>query len=246
MSNDLAKKKTLELDGFEGYDDSVEGSDTPSRPGMGVKLKYIAPRWFDPNNEEFLKHVIGLDVLRRSQKWIDERPVETKTLGPGEPFPDVDALNEACPQNEWRDAFGKRVGPWANEHVVLFVDDNMQRYWWPSPVTTIGSAIAVRNLVEQTRLVRHVKRKRVYPVVKLSHTFMPTAYGDRERPDLVIQRWVELGPSSDTSLPPVETPPITGPAPTTETPTSATGAGVEMRTVEPPTLHEEMQDEIKF
>jgi hypothetical protein len=142
MTNDIAKRSVIELDGFEGYDDSIEGSDTQSHAGLGLKLKYLAPLWTDPNGTEVRVPLVALDVLRRVQKWIDSHPVETETLGPGEQFPDIEARNASCPQSEWRDAFGKRVGPWQAEHVVLFFDpDTMLRYWWPSPVNTVGSTL---------------------------------------------------------------------------------------------------------
>jgi hypothetical protein len=101
------------------------------------------------------------------------------------------ALNNGYPRSEWREGFnGELVGPWAGQHTVVFVDpETMVRYWWPSPITTIGSARAVRDLVDQTRLMRRFKRQaNLYPIVELSHTFMPTRYGGRERPHLIVKK----------------------------------------------------------
>jgi hypothetical protein len=128
------------------------------------------------------------------------------------------------------------TGPWAGEHVVLFVDPaTMERYWWPSSVTTIGSAVCVRNLVSQVKLMRQFKGEHVYPVVALSHTFMNTAYGGRERPHLDVKRYVTFGPGGAVALPTPEAVSIAG-----------SQARVEMRIVRPLSTKEVTGDEIKF
>jgi hypothetical protein len=72
----------------------------------------------------------------------------------------------------------------------------MNRYTWPSPITTIGSARCVRDLVDQVKLMRRFRGQNVFAVVELSHAFMPTRFGGRERPLLIIKRWITLGPDS--------------------------------------------------
>jgi len=244
MSNEIEKTlKAVQLDGFDGYQDAIEGEETQPPSGFGeLKLKFLNGVWSDPNEKKMNgAELVALDVQRKVQKWLDETgPAETIVLAPGAKFPDIDALNAQCPQSEWREKFGKIVGPWAAEHVVLFVDPNsMERYWWPSPFTTIGSAVAVRNLVSQVRLMRQFKGNLVYPLVELAHTYMNTAYGGRERPHLDIKRWITFGPGGSTALPAPNTPSIADPR--------ASNAGtIKMRTVEKPTAKEVIGDEIKF
>lgn len=258
------KKQTINLDGFAGYSDAVEGSDEPPRQDMGIKLKYIDPKWYDPDENEFREPLIVLDVLRRAQKWIDGMPVDTIVAKPGEPFPDVAALNAKCPQSEWRDAFGKWVGPWQNEHVVLFFHEiTMVGYWWPSPLDTIGSAICVREIVKLTERKRRITQQPMYAEVELTRTFMNTDYGGLERPQLKVKGWKPLGPASGTTLSVAEAPLISGPAtvaaptptkpkpaetkPATKIPSATiSDAPSKMRSTAESTLGEETKDAVPF
>jgi hypothetical protein len=93
--------------------------------------------------------------------------------------------------------------------------------------------------------MRRFKKQLVYPVVELGHTFMGTNFGGRERPELVVKRWITLGPDGTGTLPAPDAPRITGPAAATA-PTASTAAHIDMQTVKPPSLREEIDDEIKF
>jgi hypothetical protein len=132
------------------------------------------------------------------------------TLGPGERFPDIAQMNERTPRNEWRTDFnGNPCGPWVGTHAVFFVNPaTMEKYTWPSQITTIGSARCVRDLTDQVRTMRKFRGAPVYPVVELSHTHMPTRFGGRERPVLTIKRWITFG-SSGGMLPAPDTPALT-------------------------------------
>ena len=242
MSTEIDKAPTAAqaLDGFEGYESGIEGKEVQlqsDRGLSGLKLKFLNGVWLDPDEQEVKAELVALDVQRKVQKWLtDDGPAETIVLMPGAKFPDIEAMNASCSQHEWRETFGKMTGPWQGEHVVLFVDPaSMERWWWPSPVTTIGSAVCVRNLVSQVKLMRQFKGQLVYPVVELAHTFMNTAYGGRERPHFDIKRWITFGPGGGTELPATSTPVITH-----------TGTRAEMQTVERPTAKEVTGDEILF
>jgi hypothetical protein len=129
----------------------------------------------------------------------------------------------------------------------------MQKYSWPT--STIGGHICVSDLVEKTKLMRRFRGQRVYAVVKLNSTLMSKKY-NRQRPDLLVQRWVTLDGSS--ALPTAETPSITGPAtpPADSTPTPAAAAKPAstkealdqfgLRTVTPPSAKEVTGDEIPW
>ena len=240
MSNEIDKapKAAQALDGFEGYESGIEGKETQfqSDRGSSLKLKFLNGVWLDPNEQEVKAELVVLDVQRKVQKWLsDDGPAETIVLMPGAKWPDIDAMNAECPQSEWREKFGKMTGPWAGEHVVLFVDPaTMERYWWPSPVTTIGSAVCVRNLVSQVKLMRQFRGELVHPVVEPSHQFMNTAYGGRERPHLEIKRWIIFG-GPGSALPAPNAPAI-----------EAAPSSAGMQTVEKPTAKEVTGDEIMF
>jgi len=252
MSNELAKP-ALELDGFEGFSNRVEGADDllAGVSLLGIKLKYLSPLWTDPDGREVKGPLVALDIIRRVLKWLDDSgPAETIVLKPGEPWPDIDAMNAKCPQSEWHEKFGKMQGPWQGEHVVVFFDPHtMSRYWWPSPLKTVGSAICVRELAAQVKLRRSYQGEHVFAEVGLSHTHMLTAYGDRERPCLVVIRFVRFGDGDSTPLPAPETPALSGPAEqleqfAAEPSKRQTPSGV--RTVDPPSAKEVTGDEIRF
>src|SRR5262249_25298248 len=205
-------------------------------------LKYFDPQWTDPDGQEVKDLLVVYDVQRKVQKWLDDSgPAETIVVAPGQPWPNIEKMNAECPQTEWREKSGKLQGPWQGEHVVCFFNPkNMARYWWPSPINTIGSAICVRELVAQTRLMRSFKGEHVYALVDPSQTQMPKNYGGRERQNLAIKDWVRFGEGGNLVLPAPNTPVLTGSA------TAATNNPIGMQSVPPLTAKEVTQDEILF
>jgi len=190
-------------------------------------------------------------VVNVVTKWgHDRNPLEQRILAPGEKFPDFEKLNADCPKSEWRERFGQMVGPWSGQHCLYLIDESYNPYTWASPITTIGSAIAVRELTDQIKRVRRFRGENVYAGVELNHTHFRTKYNpDRERPHLPIKRWVKLGPDSTAdALPPPATPalPDSTPAASGSAPAAAQGAPADAQPVAPITLKEEVQDEIPF
>jgi hypothetical protein len=155
-------------------------------------------------------------------------------LPPGQKFPNFKKLNDEA-RSEWRLSFGKETGPWSGQHCLYFIDDNYSPYTWPSPITTIGSSIAVGEIVDHVNRVRKFRDPDVYVVVELSHCLFKTGYGDRERPHLPVKDLVKLK-SNRVALP----------TPDTQTVLTQQGAPADAQTVEPITLTEEMNDEIKY
>jgi hypothetical protein len=104
----------------------------------------------------------------------------------------------------------------------------------------------VRDLVDQIQLMRKVRGQHVYPVVELSHTFMPTRYGGRERPCIIIEKWISFGPDGGV-LPAPHAPSLTGPA--AENPPAAAKPAptkAEFLEVKPVSAKEVVDDEIRF
>jgi hypothetical protein len=229
MSNDLEK-----TDGFEGFESGVEGQEAQGRGVIrGACVRFTNEATWTINDGEELPsdlELVAVDVIRVVQKWINQMPVETRILAPGEKFPDLKALNETAPKNEWTEVEGKLRGPWQAQHVVYLINPTtLDRYSYPTGTT--GGAIAVRELVDKTKWMRSFRGANVYAVVTLSDVFMNTRFGGRQRPHFVIKRWIMLGPK-ETALP-APTPEIAKPA-----------ADADLRTVEPPSCAEEMNDEI--
>ena len=227
--NEVMKKAPADLDGFSGGysepprgggNDGDGGGSGSGFPGaIKIKFDIHTAKWIDANGAE-IHSAVALDVINRVQKWSPESgpPLDTIPLAPGDKWPDIFALNESCKcgdkacsktcqgngtcKGEWFEKFGKMVGPWQGEHVVLFVDpDTMVRYWWPSPTSTVGSCICVRALMEQTLLKRKFMGVPAHAQVEFSHTFMPTQYGGRERPHLLIKGFGVFGDGGFRLLP---------------------------------------------
>jgi hypothetical protein len=184
--------------------------------------------------------LVVVGICRVVQKWKDGAPVETRILGPGEKFPDLEKLNNSTPRIEWtKGPDGKLGGPWQAQHVTYLLNPaTMDRYSWPTGTT--GGAIAVRELVDKTKWMRRFRGAHVYPAVTLSDTFMNTRFGGRQRPHLLIKRWITLGADEKTLPAPTEA----GGTKELEKPAEATPTPAGARTIDAPTRSEEMNDTI--
>jgi hypothetical protein len=115
MSNEVMKPKQTSLDGFDAFDDAVEGEDERSTSGrviQGTLLKFTNEAAWITNAEEKIPDSLVLavvDIARVVQKWKDQSPIETIILAPGEKYPDVKKLNEACPQTEWTESLSENI-----------------------------------------------------------------------------------------------------------------------------------------
>src|SRR6516165_12480330 len=214
MSNELTKQQQIELDGFESYDDSVEGHDRPpSNQGSILKFTNEA-RWITREGEEIppTKELIAIDIGREVVKWSTDKevPPARTILAPGQRFPDIEKLNAETLQSEWIETpDGRMRGPYEAQHVVYLLDPvTMTRYRYPTG--TVGGHIAVRDLVERTRWMRKVRGENVYPVINMSDVYMSTRYGGRQRPRLVIRRWITF--DGGNALPPSPAPALVGAA----------------------------------
>jgi len=257
MSNELSKQKQIERDGFESYDDSVEGHDrSPSNQGSILKFTNEA-RWITREGEEIppTKELIAINIGREVVKWNTDKeaPPARTILKPGQRFPDIEKLNAEIPQSEWVETpDGGMRGPYEARHVVYLLDPvTMAMYRYPTG--TVGGHIAVSELVDQTKWMRRIRGANVYAVLVLTDVFMKTRWGGRQRPQLRPVRWITFGEGGD--LPAAPTPPklvSPGIAATLDQfaeqsqQTSPEKPQTGMQTVEPPNLKEEIDDHIPF
>jgi hypothetical protein len=108
----------------------------------------------------------------------------------------------------------------------------------------------VRELRDRVDWMRKFRGANVYAGVVLADVFMSTDYGGRQRPHFEIMHWIRFGdagtplpaPEQPTLIDKGEPPTPTAGAQTTESPKQKTGA----RKVKPPTLGEEMDDELPW
>jgi hypothetical protein len=202
-------------DGFGGYGDD-QGSRSVIQGATVIRFSNTAI-WNTRDVPELPPdfEVVVTEILRVQQRWgPDKMPVgEPLILGPGDPWPDLEALNESVPRSEWIDGpEGKKVGPYQQQYVVRMVDlKTMQRYAYPTG--TVGGGICCRELRQSVAMMRRLRGQALYPTVRFGRRFMKTKFGGRQRPDFVIQgdRWIgdgggnpTLAPSPSPSQPPLK------------------------------------------
>jgi hypothetical protein len=169
--------------------------------------------------------------------------VSQRVLASNEKWPDFEALNKTTPRDQWRIDFnGVSVGPHEGQNLVFLIDvKTLDRYVWASPITTIGSAICVREAIEKVEWMRQFRGEFVKPVVELADVFMPTNYRGRQRPHFIFKYWVRFGDGNRLEmLAPDNSALIAGGKQPAQQPANDNGA----QTVEVPTLREVMKDEI--
>jgi hypothetical protein len=236
MTNNELEKPPRTIDGFEGYEDAVEGGEerASNRIIQGALVRFTnEATWVTSDGEELPAdlELVAIDIIRVVQRWHDEKPLETRVLQPGEKFPDIAALNETVPREEWTDGPSGPRGPWQAQHIVYLLDPRtMGKYSFATG--TIGGGIAVRDLVDRTQWMRRFRGAHVYPVVTFADVFMNTRFGGRQRPRFDIVKWITLdsggGVLTPQELPRLENSPPTAPE------------------VKPPSAKEVTDDEIPF
>ena len=172
----------------DGFFDSDESEGFAPSLIVGTKIKFTnATEWFagdeliPPDRKFFI-----VKIVRAVQKWSPgcRRP-ETRILGENEPFPNVKAMNAAAPKEEWRESFGQLKGPYENVFAVYLCDPvTFQGFTFPTATT--GGHRACREIKACGRRAKQMHGLNFYPLVTLSHTWMPTDYGGRERPQFKI------------------------------------------------------------
>jgi hypothetical protein len=185
----------LANDHHDGFSDPNYGS---SRSIIkGCKIKFTNDfRWLAGADEiDPAREFLVIEILRVEQKWVDQRAVETRILKPDE-RPNVDELNDATPRTEWRDYFGKFVGPWQFSYVAYLLDPaTMEAFTYPA--STCGGYQAIDDLKEATQRARIVHGANFFPRVTLGRTHMPTGFGGRYRPALIVKDFVRIGPGPE-------------------------------------------------
>jgi len=182
-------------DGFSDVDHEGNGSliENPPKVKFGNDAKWTRGDEVIPSSRIF--HVIN--ILRVVQHWLNELPTnKSRVLEPGEKWPDIEELNAGAPPEEWRDHFGKRIGPWQKTYIAyLFDEKTMEVFTYPT--TTAGGFRAIHELCKATERARRVRRQEIYPLVTLVDAHMPTQFGNRQRPHFNIVDYQPLGPGQD-------------------------------------------------
>ena len=133
--------------------------------------------------------LLALSTATAVQRWRDKLPVEVILKVPGKPFPNVDDLNAAIPQEKWEKGIdGEPRPPWVKVEAVYLLDPKTASLY-TAINSTVGMAIAVRHLRDKVRMMRMLRGGKVVPVVELSSKPMPTKRGQKIRPHFEIVDW---------------------------------------------------------
>jgi len=127
-------------------------------------------------------------------------------LEPGQPWPNIDAMNAQCPRSEWRTYFEKQIGPYQPQRVVYLWDPVSQtKYTWPTSSTS--GMVCISDFVEKVGRKR-MSAPHAKALVRLGSLLWSKRYGTLG-PDLIIVQWLAL--NEDGKLLPIpETPAISG------------------------------------
>jgi hypothetical protein len=270
MSTNLPATRS---DGFDTYTESVDGHEDRAASGGGVFLNFgLDAQWHRSTDKAVVTGtaLVLMSLERRCVRRVmvdgKQRNEETQVISSG-PWPDTDAWNAQLPAAEKVPDFnGNPTGPWFKEATLRFVDpDTLTKYTWTARLSTAGAAMCVRDIKDKVQYMRQF-RPGATAVVELSTTPMRTKFGERPRPHLEVASWIQQGSSDDgdavAALPAPQGP--AGPAGAAEvveaTPIKAAKAAPRAKaakvkatgtksffapkTVTPPTLAEELNDEI--
>jgi hypothetical protein len=170
------------------------------------------------NTDEGDKFLV-VDMFAVVQRWENNKPIETITA---RPLPDVDELNASVPKDEWEHAINGPKPPYQHQRGLYLVrpsDGAVYTYVTGS----IGGRIAIQNIASRIATTRKLRgTSGLLPLVSLGSKPMKTKYGTRARPDFVIEEWRLAGDATQ----PVEK-----------------AANIALK---PPTVAEELNDEIMF
>jgi hypothetical protein len=225
---------------------------TPSdRTIRGTLLRWTdAEGWSDRDGTAPPPVLLVTSCAEILQRWEDKKVADViRDL----PLPDPDDLNATIPKAQWEIGLdNKPRPPWSRAYVVYLLDPLTGTVYTYCNGTT-GARIAYEQLGERVTIIRALRNARVLPVVRLEQRPFRTAYGMRSRPHFEIIDWRQRG--EDGGLlggPP--SPQLTGPSasPATETqeaaakPPNVETALSGLPKVKPPSLGEEMNDELPW
>jgi hypothetical protein len=196
--------------------DSLGAEDPDAHGGGGFLrghlLKFTnAGVWFDTVEGAVIgpdQPFLVFDERKVCQKWIDRRPVESRVMAVGEPFPDIERLNHGAPKSEWREFCGTLKGPWENIRYIYLLNAQCGAFTWAP--STKGANMCMSDLKAELRRARHLQGKtNLYPIVALHACVWKTAYGERQRPAFKVLSFATLGePTGQPTLNETPAPPM--------------------------------------
>jgi hypothetical protein len=134
------------------------------------------------------RQLLFIGMAKVNQFWQGGRPDPSKDIveQPGKEFPDVAALNDQVPKNQWElDAItGESRAPWSLAYAVyLFDPRDGQLYTHIN--STNGQRVAYTTLRERIQWIRAYRGETVAPIVTLGEKLFSKRYG-KYRPEFCV------------------------------------------------------------
>jgi hypothetical protein len=222
---------------------------------VGILIKCVDGRWSDADGLAPPDQLLVIGTTKALQCWQEQRPIDTIVETPGEPLPDVDALNEKIPREDWGEGLdGNPRPPWQLNYVVYLLNpDTADTYTFAN--STTGARIAVERLADKFKWMSAMRGAKVLPIIKLDSRPLATRFGTKMRPEFTVLEWRELDvpapaiAASQTPLleQPKTAPPAETPAPAPQQTAKPTSTKRQVgKPVKPVSLQEDLNDEIKY
>jgi hypothetical protein len=223
--NDTAKLPAKVID-----DDGFNDLAVIDRVIVGVMTRCVDGQWTGdgmpiPKDTRLL----ALATTMVLQHWQDETPIETIRAKPGQSYTALvdlrDDLNSKIDESTWETGMdGSPRPPWVLSFIVYMLNPvTAEKFTYVN--STIGARIAVADLKDKVASMRAIKGEHVIAEVELASKPMKTKFGQKIRPHFDVVGWKTF----DTGHKPAQL----------ESPRG-------IQPVEPPTLGEEIKDEISF
>ena len=141
-----------ESDGLDNFSMEQIGQRTGAFGGARL-LKYVTDHFVTREGEVIdpSREMIVLGLKKVVQKFVAQKLVDTIVVPDNEKMPDVAAMNEAAPREEWgTDLNGNPVGPYVRVLVLKMLDaKTMDRFAFVT--SSVGGSIAVGDLSDKTQ-----------------------------------------------------------------------------------------------
>jgi hypothetical protein len=213
---------------------------------QGIKAKCVDGVW-SADDMPIPEPLLVSGYTRGLQCWKDGEMLDELDER-DESLPDVDALNEQIPQNEWRTGLnGQPEPPWRIVYVVYLTDmETAELYTWIN--SGYGAMLAYEALTDKIERMTRMHGNWVTEIVKLGKRPMKVKKLNitKQRPHFEHVDWRDLGPPP--SQAPAQLPPPTDKDPTgaAAQPPAEKKKPIVGKPVQPVTAKKELDDDLPF
>jgi hypothetical protein len=211
----------------DGFNDAATTTD---RVIVGIFLRCVDGVWTgDRVPMPADTRLLALAATMVLQNWQDKEAVKTIRLKPGESYEALanqrDELNAKIDKATWEIGIdGKPRPPWVLSFVVYLLNPlTAEKFTYAN--STTGARVAFEDLKDRVSWMRAIRGDQVVAEVELASKPMPTKVGQKIRPHFKVTGWKTF----DTAHKPAQLEPPRG-----------------VKSVEPPTVGEELNDKIEF